>query len=412
MIYFKHSQLTNDYHVSLKTVHNWIDAAKSGKLDLQLREEKGRTYIANTSNNLIVLEKLADKGKKYRNNLHHKMIAPKSEFYEVYSRRQMLDIVSNLTIHHEIPQQYNYLDGGAVGWNDWMKRLVEDNTASILNGTIELIGGGIQTIDRLIASKKRINIIDVGVGNALPGKQLIAHLLERGLLNRYIAVDISESMLNIAEQNINEWFGGKVKFEGHVRDISYERFDDLLVDDMLGSRSEEILNLVLILGSTPANFRFPLDVLRVVYNSMGNNDLLLYTRKPDTKAARHYFDFNPDKGAPTLSPLYSFVLGLLNIDTSLYEAEMGFDEATRMRFVQVRLKSALTIKFKFDEGERNVSFEKGDTILLLRVWHQTVLELIAQFDEVGFTLLHSTLTRDREYLMTIYGVTPDSVGGN
>ena len=407
MIYLKHAEVANDYHVSLKTVHNWIDAARQGKLELQLHEQNGRTYIANTPKNLVTLGTLVDKGKKYRNTLHHKIITPKPEFYEVYSRRQMLDIVSNLTIHHEIPQQYNYLDGGAVSWNDWMKRLVDENAASILNGTIELIDGGTQTIDRLIKGKKRINIIDVGVGNALPGKSLIAHLHEKGLLNRYIAIDISDSMLKIAEQNVAEWFDGKVKFEGHVRDISFERFDDLLVDDMLGSNSDDTLNIVLVLGSTPANFRFPMDVLRVIYSSMGNNDLLLYTRKPDTKAARRYFDFNPDKGATTLSPLYSFALGLLGLDPSLYEAEMGFDEETRMRFVQIRLKTSVTIRFKFDEGERDVTFEKGDTILLLRVWHQTILELISQFDEVGFTLLHSSLTQDREYLMTIYGVSAD-----
>jgi hypothetical protein len=412
MIYFKHSELVDNYHVSLKTVHNWIDAAKQGKLNLQLQEHRGRTYIANTPTNLIELGKLVDKGKKYRNSLHHKIITPKPEFYEVYNRRQILDIVSNLTIHREIPQQYNYLDGGAVSWNDWMKRLVEDNTASILNGTIELLHDGIQTVDRLIAGKKRINVIDVGVGNALPGKELIQHLLEQGVLNRYIAIDISDSMLKIAEKNVAEWFDGAVSFEGHVRDISYERFDDLLVDDMLGSDADDTLNLVLVLGSTPANFRFPMDVLRVIYNSMGNSDVLLYTRKPDTKAARRYFDFNPDKGATTLSPLYSFALGLLNLEPSLYDAEMGFDEATRMRYVQIRLKTALTIRFRFDDGVRDVSFEKGDTILLLRVWHQTVLELIAQFDEVGFTLLHSTLTRDREYLMTLYGVTADSAGSN
>lgn len=407
MLYFKHSEIANDYHVSLKTVHNWIDSARQGKLELQLHEQSGRTYISNTPKNLMVLDSLVDRGKKYRNTLHHKVISPKSDFYEVFSRRQMHDIVSSLTIHHEIPQQYNYLDGGAVSWDDWMKRLVEEDAASILKGTIELIDGGMETIDRLVEGKKRINIIDVGVGNALPGRALIAHLLEKGSLHRYIAVDISKSMLEIAEKNIKEWFNDKVKFEGHVRDISFERFDDLLVDDMLGSESDETLNLVLVLGSTPANFRFPMDVLRVIYNSIGNDDLLLYTRKPDTKAARRYFDFNPDKNATTLSPVYSFVLGLLNLDPHLYEAEMGFDEATRMRYVQIRLKTAVTIKFSFDGAEHDVTFEKGDTILLLRVWHQTILELISQFDEVGFTLLHSSLTKDREYLMTIYGVGAD-----
>lgn len=408
MVYFKHSELVNDYHVSLKTIHNWIDSAKQGKLDLQLHEQNGRTYIANTPGNLISLGNLVDKGKKYRNTLHHKIVSPKAEFYDVYSRRQMNDIVSSLTIHREIPQQYNYLDGGAESWNDWMERLVSEQTPSILKGTIELIETNLATIDRLVEGKKRVNVIDVGVGNALPGKTLIAHLLDKGVLSRYIALDISQSMLDIAEQNVKEWFGDRVQFEGHVRDISYERFDDLLVDDMLGANAKDTLNLVMVLGSTPANFRFPMDVLRVIYNSMGSHDLLLYTRKPDTKASRRYFDFSPDKGsAATLSPLYSFALNLLNLDSSLYQPEMGFDEEARMRYVQIRFKTALTIRFQFKDSVRDVSFEKGDAILLLRVWHQTVLELTSQFDEVGFSLLHATLTQDREYLMTISGVSPD-----
>ena len=415
MIYFKHSELVSDYHVSLKTVHNWIDAVRQGKLELQLHEQNGRTYIANTPSNLIVLGSLVDKGKKYRNTLHHKVVDPQEEFYEVYSRRQMLDIISNLTIHREIPQQYNYLDGGADRWNNWMQRLEEDEAASILKGTIELIDTNLATLDRLLENKKYVNVIDVGVGNALPGKQLIGHLLEKGQLKRYIALDISQSMLDIAKNNITKWFGGRVNFEGHVRDISFERFDDLLVDDMLGKDNEDTINLVLVLGSTPANFRFPMDVLRVIYGSMGSSDLLLYTRKPDTRASRRYFDFSPSKGdksATVISPIFTLVLDLLNIEAAFYEPEMGFDEKTRMRYIQIRLKTALTIRFQLDGVERDVSFEKGDTILLLRVWHQTILELISQFEEVGFTLFHSTLTRDKEYLMTISGVAQDSTSSH
>lgn len=407
MLYFKHSELVNDYHVSLKTVHNWIDAAKQGKLDLGLHEKSGRTYIANTPANLVVLDRLADKGKKYRNTLHHKVVTPKPEFYKTYNRRQTLDIISNLTIHHEIPQQYNYLDGGAINYDDWMNRLADDESTNILKGTVELMGDNLDAIEKLLVGYKRVNVIDVGVGNAHPSKPLLEYLLHNGLLHRYIAIDISQSMLDIAEQNVAEWFDHRVQFEGHVRDISYERFDDLLVDDMLGCDADETINLVLVLGSTVANFRFPMDVLRVIYSSMGSDDLLLYTRKPDTRVARRYFDFNLEESKTTVSPLFTFALSMLNIDESLYAAEMGFNEATRMRYVQIRLKTAMTIRFEFDNGTQDVIFEKGDTILLMRVWHQTVMELISQFEGMGFTLLRSSLTKDREYLLTISGVVAD-----
>ncbi len=409
MIYFKHSQLTNDYHVSLKTVHNWIDAAKNGKLDLQLHEQNGRVYVANTPNNLIVLEKLADKGKKYRNNLHHKVVSPKPEFYETYSRRQVLDIISNLSIHHEIPQQYNYFDGGAADWDNWLERLREDKASNILKGTIDLIHSNLVAIDDVLEGYERVNIVDLGPGNALPVRELLEHLKERSVLHRYIAIDISKEMLSIAEKNVKKWFDGEVSFEGHQRDFSSERFDDLLVDDMLSHESDKTLNLVLLLGGTLENFRSPRDVIKMVYGSMGSQDLLIYTEKPDTEAARRYFDFNSSSGSSSLSPFYSLALSHLSVDGSFYDVERGFDEQNQLRFVRIRFKKAVTIRLTFEEGGRDISFEKGDTILLLRMWHKKVFEIISMFQNVGLTLLHANISKNREYLLTISGVAPDTL---
>ncbi len=408
MLYFKHSELVSNYHVSLKTVHNWIDAAKQGKLELQLHERNGRTYIANTPTNLIALENLADKGKKYRNTLHHRVVTPKVEFYELYSPRQILDIISNLNIHREIPRQYNYFDGGANNWNRWLQRLRNEETSNILKSTINLMHDNLGQLDLFLKDYDRVNVIDAGVGNAMPAQELLGHLLGQGKLNRYIAIDISKSMLEIAERNISEWFGGEAAFEGHIRDLSYERFDDLLVDDLLDEQQGKIVNVVLLFGATPSNFRDPSDALRTIYGSIGDNDLLVYSDKADTENSRRYFDFGHKPGAAAhLSPNHSFILDLLNIDQSLYEIDMGFSREKRMRYIRVCLATALTVSFKIDGKVREVSFEKGDTILLLRVWHQTVLGLISAFEKAGFLLLQASLTKDREYLLTISGVNKD-----
>jgi uncharacterized SAM-dependent methyltransferase len=385
-------------------VHNWIDASKHKKLGLKLHEQKGRTYIANIPQNILLLEQFAEKGKKYRNSLHHKTATPTPEFYNLYSRKQILDIISNLTIHKEIPRQYNYFDQGSVNWERFADHQWEEKTPNLLKGTIDLLRANFEAIDRLVKGHSLINVIDIGPGNALPVRDLLNHLLEKGILHRYIAIDISEEMLHIAGRNIKEWFGDSVQFEGHVRDITFERFDDLLVDDMLDKNAEETINLALLLGATPMNFQAPYDLLKVIYSSLGHDDLLIYTDKPDTEADRRYFAVNADPGASALSAKYSFIFDLLNIDESLYDVEMGFNVEQRVRYIRVRLKVALTIKFEFENGERNVKFDKGDTILLWRAWHQTALELISEFDKTGFTLLQSSLTKDRQYFLSISGV--------
>jgi hypothetical protein len=412
MVYFKHSELVNDYHVSLKTIHNWIDAAKQGKLDLQLHEQNGRTYIANTPGNLIALEQLADNGKKYRNTLHRKVVSPKAAFYELFSKRQILDIVTNLAIHREIPRQYNYFDGGASNWESFALHMWDDKGPNLLKSTVELIHANLSAIDLLLAEADKVNVIDIGPGNALPVRELLTHLQKEGKLHRYIAVDISESMLHIAEQNIQEWFGGSVNFEGYVKDVTYERFDDLVVDDMLNEGGDRTVNLALLLGATPMNFREPYDMLKVIRKSLGSDDLLIYTDKPDSEAERRSFGVNaePGPGARALSSKYSLIFDLLNIDESLYDVEMGYNELNRERYIRVRLKTALTIKFKFKDGQREVNLEKGESILLWRVWHRTSVELIHDFEEIGLTLQHSSLTKNREYLLTISAVASDSAG--
>lgn len=407
MIYFKHADLSDKYHVSLKTVHNWIDGAKQGKVNLKLHSVTNRTYVANTPENLLILNDLADKGKKYRNTLHHKIIHPRDEFYEILSRRQVLDIITNLDVHREIPNQYNYLNSGADNWDQWTKRLADESTTTnILKGTEELIHTNIQALDRLLDDNAKLNIIDLGVGNGYPVKELTEHFLKRGMLHRYIGVDISPSMLDMAEKNLRTWHGEEFPFEGYVRDFSRERFDDLLVDDMLNDEEDHITNLVLILGDTFNNFRSVSDALRATYSSMMKDDLIIYTTKPDTEMSRRYFDFNSKTNEANRSPndLHTYVLNMLNIDKSLYALEMGFDKGKMMRYVRVKFLSSITIEFKFDGINRHVNIEKGDSVLLLRIRHLTATHVISEFEELGFTLLQSTLTKDRQFLLSISGV--------
>lgn len=411
MNYFKHSDLANQYHVSLKTVHNWISGAKEQKIQLQLHEAKSGTYVANTAENTRVLETLAEKGKKYRNQVHHKTIRPSAEFYQTYSRRQILDIINNIDVHHEIPRQYNYLHNGAINWDNWLKRLADEKTSNILNGTIELFEQNIPSINRLIEGKTRVNVIDLGVGNAFPVRGLLKHLLSTNKLNRYIGLDISPDLIEIARKNIDQWFDGKVNFEGYVRDITYERFDDLLVDDMLDKDAENTINIVLLLGGTPVNYRSYNDIFKATYASMSTGDLMIYTDKLDTETSRRYFDFNTvvagstiRPGMRTLSPNYKYILDLMNIDESLYDVDAGFDPVKYMRYVRITITTPITIEFEIDKSIHRVRLEKGETLLMLRVWHLSALQYITEFEKTGFIVLHSTLTKNRQYFLSISGI--------
>jgi len=404
MLYFKHSELVNTYHVSLKTVHNWIDAAKQGKLDLELYNKDGRIYVANKPKNVMVLEKMAENGKKYRNIRYQKTITPKPEFYKLFNDRQVLDIISNLTVHKEIPHKYSYVDNGADAWDSWVTGLAHDDTPNMIHNSLNLVSDSLHSIDSLLDSGEKVNVIDLGVGNAIPVKDLVGHLLKKDVLNRYIAIDISQKMLDIAEKNLKSWYGDDFSYEGYVRDFSYQYFDDLIVKDQLNDQDHKVVNLVLLFDATPLNFRDPADALRVIYGSLAERDLLVFTYKPDTEASRKYFDFGSDKEKPGLPLKERHIPDLLNIDSSLYDVETGFNEKKRMRYIRIRLNTTIEIKFKFANTIRKVVLEKGETILLWRIWHQTGIETINEFEKAGFMLLRANMTKDRERMLFITGI--------
>src|SRR6266545_2689539 len=187
MKYFKNTELAKLYHVSEKSVRNWIESARTGKLDLQLFEAKDKSYVANTASNARLIEELVQNGKKYKNKRGFREVSPTKKFYEMYDQKQILDIISSLTIHHEIPLQYTYVNGGADYWDQYAKRLISEQTPNLLVRTLELLDVSSDNIDRLVSGRSKVNVVDLGPGNGLPIRPTLARLLEQGKLKRYIA---------------------------------------------------------------------------------------------------------------------------------------------------------------------------------------------------------------------------------
>lgn len=409
MVAFKHSELVDKYHVSPSTIHNWIEAAKEGKLALKLERVGYYTRIANTQENITLLESLSDRARKYRNDEYSKVVAARPEFYDIYTKRQILDIITNLSLNKEIPLQYSYMDEGARVWSMRMDRLEEERQSNGLKNAIELIGDSLSAVDRYIQGKEKVNVIDLGIGNARPIKELVQHLLDRGVLHRLIGIDISPTMLDIAEENVKKWFGGRVALEKYVRDITSDKFDDLVIDDMLDERSKSTMNIVTMLGGTSSNFASPGESLQPIRKSLHNDDIFIHSFKPDSEASRHYF-FGIGESDDILNS-FIYVPYLMGIEREFFDIEKGFDQDNKKRYVRLRLNCTLTIGFDLGGTQRRqVKFNKGDVILILRAWHLSVPNMITLLGEAGLTLLYSSLTSDRQYFLSITGV--DDKRGN
>lgn len=402
MTYFTHVELAEKYRISEATVRNWVRMAKGGKLDLTLHKEGGRLYVANLPSNLPIMENLVRANRKYRNTLALKTISPTPAFYKTFTEKQIYEIVRSLEAHHEIPRQYNYFDGGANEWDVYTQRLAGEPAPNLLNRTVKLLSDNQSYLDQMLSKYKHINVIDIGPGNALPVKDFLGHLLKQKKLARYIAIDISSEMLQIVKQNIKEWFNDEVAYEEHELDITYERFGDILVQDYPTKEAKDTRNVVLFLGGTPYNFRNPGSAFWTIHESMNADDILVYTDKLETEEMRpQWFDYHVKPGKLSLAPIHRLVFDMLNIDDSLYDVEMGFEKSINQHYTRARFKVALNLKFEFEKGERIITLEKGDTILLWRSWQITAQNFLDQFVRNEFYVTHSSQTDDHQYVMAI-----------
>jgi len=401
MLYFKKSELAETYHISEKTVTNWIREAKAGKLPLDLHQENGKAWITNTTKNITLIEELVEGRKKYRNTRGIKTISPKPEFYQLYTPEQIFDITSSLDICREIPHKYAYFDGGAEHWATYAERLASEEVSNFLTSAIEQLRTNQDYLDHLTRRYQHLNIVDIGPGNVLPVKALLQHFLEQSKLERYVAVDISPAMIKIAERNFRKWFGSTVEFDAHEADIDHDRLTSVLSEYALGKNANSTANILFALGGTLANLRSPDGAFKIIHDSMNRNDLFIYNLKLDSDIARRYFDFATDSSVPALNIKSKMILDLLNIDESFYDVEVGYDPVLRQRYTRIRLKVELTIQFNFEKGERILEFNKNESISVWRYWHQDVQEVLGQLYRNDFDVLQSSLTEDKEYLLTI-----------
>jgi uncharacterized SAM-dependent methyltransferase len=399
MKYFKNLELAKIYHVSEKSVRNWIEGAENSKNKLELYEVGGRGLIANTTQNQLIIKDLVERGKKYKNSRGHKTISPSAKFYELYGKRQILDIMLSLDTHREIPLEYSYIDEGARFWDQYEQKLLREGGSNMLTQTINLLNQNYHHLTEFIHGT--VSVVDLGVGNAYPVRQLLEKLEADNLLKKYIGIDLSQDMIDTALSNIKTWVNPDTILEGHTRNIAFDKFDDLLVNEAFGIEGHARTNIVLFCGGTFSNFRSPDHALQIINKSMGRDDLFVYITKLDSKNSRRYFDIDVEAPKRPLSLHFRVTLDLLNIDDSLYDVEQFYDKEKRARFVRVKLKIDLTIEFTIDGEPKHLELKKDDYILLWRYWHQNAVEIITQFDRNGFEVLQATKTADQEYLLTV-----------
>lgn len=396
MKYYKYSQLVKEYNVSDKTIRNWVDASLEGKVDLKLFEKNGRHYVANTAANLTVLNSLAEHGKKYRNSRSFKAVEASEDFYHMLGRDKVLDVVNTLDKNHELPWEYSYFGAAAEYWDEYLMELHAAGPGNLITNTIESLKSSTAYIDSLIAKYDKVNVINLCAGNNIAIHDFLGHIKSTGKLNRFVAVDISPDMLDIAAKNVDRWFSGAVVTEKVIADVRHRPLNDIV-----GEVDGSTINIFMMVAGPIVNFQHPERVLQTVNASMGKDDLLITTIKRDLPKTRSFFDFNIKSDDSLLGFRRLKFLELLNIDESLYEIEQQYDDKTNMRLMGIKPIINLTIMFNLAGIKKAVELERGDKILMWRAHCMTDNALLGHLNDAGFSQLLAIQSTDNEVLLTL-----------
>jgi uncharacterized SAM-dependent methyltransferase len=400
MQYIKNAELTRLHGVSDKAVRNWIEASLNGKIDLELIEIEGKKYIADSLHNDVLIERLVQKGKKYRNKRAQKTITPTQEFYDLYSHSQVIEIANSLDKHREVPSHYRYFGKGAIYWNAHLHKFYQASKTNMLTATVELLKLEKGYFDSILSNHEFVNLVDLGVGNGLAARDLLAYLKTTGKLKKYIGIDASKDLLKITERNISEWFDGDIVTEMHVRDVSHEQFGET-ISDTYDTDASSTLNIVLFLGGTIGNFREPSISLRAIRESLGKDDILITSDEFDNENARKFFGSANLETFTNVSLRNQLLLELLGLDDSMYEMEHIFEEKIKSHLVQARLKTEVLINIRSLNYQKQIFLRKGERILVFRMWEWTNNELIELYEKNGLSQLRMTKLPNNEYVLLV-----------
>jgi uncharacterized SAM-dependent methyltransferase len=214
---------------------------------------------------------------------------------------------------------------------------------------------------------------------------------------RYIGLDISQPLLDLTGQNMFEWFGDQVQYEGYCLDFCREPFGKYLVrpDTDYGR------NLVLLFGGTLTNFRDPDQVLRHIGNNVGPQDILAIGAKLDTEKARQELAFGTTDIQEPLPEINRRTMDILGFDHDRYTPEKGFDPVERARYIRALLNEDVELHLDPHNDAGTVQLSAGERILLWRTWHHTQEEFETRLRRTGFSIINSYFSGDKAFSLNI-----------
>lgn len=195
---------------------------------------------------------------------------------------RQITIFSHLR-HKELPIKFQYDGIGATRYDNLCR-----DPGYISSSELGLLGDKFNLLLQTIKNKTRfsqfpdVNIIDIGCGNGESGAIILSSLINHlpSIRFRYVALDISWRMRNIAKKTIDTRFNSNKEYKTvdiFTNSIDFER--DRILNHVWAYRQiKTSINIYLFLGNTLGNYREIDDQRKILLNisqAMRKTDFLI-----------------------------------------------------------------------------------------------------------------------------------------
>ncbi len=313
----------------------------------------------------------------------------------MFTKRQEAELITSIQGRGEIPLKFVYLGEGAKKWQAIAQKRSGGGINSVEAG---LLNKRAKDFLSVFKESKKINIIDIGCGDGTPALPLLEELEEQGIDFRYVPLDISQEMLDIAEDTILKKYKN-CEVKKVLLDFELGNFSDVTYDLKLDGSS----NLLLFLGSTIGNFSDRNRVLTNIRDSMSSDDFLMVGVEMTnfakvSKLLPHYTD----------KLIEDIVYGVA-VQVGVKKKETEYDVVWSDKEGQIEMWMALQKDQKISVGSDNFTLEKDERILLARSVKFNEWTFTKLISDVGLRTELLTTSKDRGYVLSMVQPTRYSV---
>lgn len=322
---------------------------------------------------------------------------PSSRFYSIFSKTEILEIIHALENRRELPLKYSYKGRGAKIWNAYYLKYIIPKWYRSSSLEIDFLRENFEYISGKIKNCKKVNIIDVGAGNSYPVKEFIYRLNKIDRVNKYIALDISEELLKLSENNFRKWFPS-IEFISYAIDIENSCIPEILLKQAT-LEPNNVANIILHLGVTMGNHHNRSGVLKNLRDSMRKNDILVFTSETGSNSkwdgtVRGGYKYHAEQ-------VYKWIKNKIGIKAEDCELVRKYDLKTDSIVANMKFRHNYTINFSFKGIDKNIEISKDEEITVWRHRKYEMPELLQEIEQAGLQLVHHSTDKYLSNIMVI-----------